>query len=122
LDLDQPVALLMLAILHFVPDEDKPQDILRRLTDRVPSGSYLAISHLTHDFDPVATGGGVAAYRNAGIPMQLRSRAEVAALVPDGWELVDPGVELVSHWKPEADAELPDPADVGCYGMLARKR
>ncbi|MYW06684.1 SAM-dependent methyltransferase [Streptomyces sp. SID3343] len=122
LDLDRPLALLMIAILHFVPDEDKPTDVLRRLTDRIPSGSYLALSHLTGDFDPVTTTGGVAAYRRAGIRMQVRSRAEVAALVPDGWELLEPGVELVSHWHPESEADLPDPATVGCYGLLARKR
>ncbi|MYS81562.1 SAM-dependent methyltransferase [Embleya scabrispora] len=122
LDLDRPLALLLIAILHFVPDENKPTDILRRLTDRLPSGSYLAISHLTGDFDPVATSGGVAAYRNAGIPMQVRSRAEVAALVPEGWELLDPGVDLVSHWRPDPGVELPDPVTIGCYGMLVRKR
>ncbi|MFF7244426.1 SAM-dependent methyltransferase [Embleya sp. NPDC008237] len=122
LDLERPLALLLIAILHFLPDEDKPTDILRRLTDRLPSGSYLVISHLTGDFDPVSTTGGVAAYRNAGIPMQVRSRAEVAALVPDGWELLDPGVDPVSHWRPDPGTELPDPVTIGCYGMLARKR
>lgn len=121
LDLDRPLALLLLAILHFVPDEDRPTEILGRLTDRLPSGSVLVLSHLTGDFDPVTTGGGVAVYRKSGIPMQVRSRAEVEALVPQGWDLEEPGVELVSHWRPEAGAELPDPAEIGCYGLLARK-
>jgi hypothetical protein len=122
LDLDRPLALLLIAILHFFPDEDEPADVLRRLTDRLPSGSHLVLSHLTGDFDPVATGGGVAVYRKSGIPMQVRSRAEVEALVPEGWDLLEPGVELVSHWRPEAGATLPEPADIGCYGLLARKR
>ncbi|UGQ12093.1 SAM-dependent methyltransferase [Yinghuangia sp. ASG 101] len=121
LDPDQPLALLLLAILHFVPDEDRPTEILRRLTDRLPSGSHLVLSHLTGDFDPVTTGGGVAVYRKSGIPMQVRSRAEVEALVPQGWDLLEPGVELVSHWRREPGAELPDPAEIGCYGLLARK-
>jgi S-adenosyl methyltransferase len=121
LDLEQPLALLLMAILHFVPDENKPTDVLRRLTDPLPSGSYLVVSHLTGDFDPATTSGGVAAYRRAGIPMQVRSRPEVAALVPAGWELLEPGVDVVSHWRPESGTEIPDPATIGCYGLLARK-
>lgn len=122
LDPDRPLTLLLLAILHFVPDEDEPTDILRRLTDRLPSGSHLVLSHLTGDFTPIATSGGVAAYRNAGIRMQVRSRDEVAALVPVGWDLLEPGVRPVSHWRPESGAELPDPQTIGCYGLVARKR
>ncbi|NUS56742.1 MAG: SAM-dependent methyltransferase [Streptomycetaceae bacterium] len=121
LDLGRPLALMTLAIFHFVPDEDKPSDILGRLTDRLPSGSCLILSHLTADFDPVANGSGAAVYRKSGIPMQLRSRAEVEALVPAGWELLDPGVEVVSHWKPEPGSALPDPGAIGCYGLVARK-
>ncbi|MGW9211523.1 SAM-dependent methyltransferase [Embleya sp. NPDC055664] len=121
LDLDRPLAVMLLAILHFVPDDEKPADLVRRLTERLPSGSHLVLSHLTGDFDPIGTGGGANVYRKSGIPMQLRSRAEVEALVPQGWELLEPGVELVSRWHPEPDAEFPDPADIGCYGLLARK-
>nr|WP_232534019.1 SAM-dependent methyltransferase [Plantactinospora sp. KBS50] len=54
IDLDQPVALLLIAILHFVGDADQPYEIVRRLLAALPSGSYLALSHLTGDFDPVA--------------------------------------------------------------------
>ena len=51
LDLDQPVALLLIAIMHFVPDSDDPYGVAKRLLDALPSGSYLALSHLTGDFD-----------------------------------------------------------------------
>ncbi|MEU0936335.1 MULTISPECIES: SAM-dependent methyltransferase [unclassified Embleya] len=122
LDLERPLAVMLLAILHFVPDDEKPTEMLHRLTHRLPSGSHLVLSHLTGDFDPVGTGGGATVYRKSGISMQLRSRAEVEALVPEGWELLDPGVEIVSHWHPEPGAELLDPADIGCYGLVARKR
>ncbi|MDI2129604.1 SAM-dependent methyltransferase [Yinghuangia seranimata] len=121
LDLDQPLAVLMLAVLHFFPDDDKPADVLQRLTDRLPAGSHLVLSHLTGDFDPVTTGGGVTVYRKSGIPMQVRSRTELAALLPDGWEPLEPGVELVSHWRAEDGADLPDPSEIGCYGLVARK-
>ncbi|WP_436786055.1 SAM-dependent methyltransferase [Yinghuangia sp. YIM S10712] len=122
LDLSRPVAVLLLAVLHFVPDEHKPTEILTRLTDRLPSGSYLGLSHVTGDFDPVSWERIVDTYRQSGIPGQARSREEFAALVPAGWEILDPGVEIISQWQPDnPDAELPDPALVSAYGLLARK-
>ncbi|NUU21295.1 MAG: SAM-dependent methyltransferase [Streptomycetaceae bacterium] len=122
LDMDRPLAVLLIAVLHFVPDEDKPLDILARLTDRLPSGSYLGLSHVTADFDPVGWHGMIDTYRKSGIPAQTRSRAELGGLVPEGWETVDPGVEVVSLWRPDDDdTERPDPAQVSCYGVLARK-
>jgi hypothetical protein len=51
-DLNRPVALLLIAIMHFVPDQDEPYEIVRSLLDALPSGSYLALSHLTGDLDP----------------------------------------------------------------------
>jgi hypothetical protein len=121
LDMTQPLAVLLIAVLHFVPDEDKPAEILARLTEHLPSGSYLGLSHVTDDFDPVAWAGLIDAYRRSGIPAQTRSRKQVGELVPEGWEILAPGIEVVSHWQPDDNAELPDPAQVSCYGLLARK-
>ncbi|WP_020549817.1 SAM-dependent methyltransferase [Embleya scabrispora] len=121
LDMDRPLAVLLIAVMHFVPDEDEPADILRRLTERLPSGSYLALSHVTGDFDPDGWARIVETYRAAGIPAQTRSRGEVTELVRD-WELMPPGVESVSHWRPAPGSALPEPAEVSCYGLLARKR
>ncbi|WP_436774978.1 SAM-dependent methyltransferase [Yinghuangia sp. YIM S09857] len=121
LDLDRPVAVLMMAVLHFVPDEDKPAEILRRLTDRLPSGSYLGLSHATPDYDPVGWAAIEEAYHKSGIAGQTRSRAAFTALVPDGWEITEPGVVDVSDWKPDPGAAPQDPVQVSCYGLLAHK-
>jgi O-methyltransferase involved in polyketide biosynthesis len=121
LDFSQPVALILVAILHFVPDEFGPAKILSTLTAALPPGSYLAASHLVTDHVPDSSTGGQAAMREAGIAMQRRESREFAALAFSGLELVPPGVALVSEWRPEADGPRPTPAEVGCYGGVGRK-
>src|SRR5436190_1249554 len=76
IDLDRPVGLLLIAIMHFVGDDDDPYGIARRLLAALPSGSYLALSHLTGDFDPGAWEGVAAIYRRSGVTMQVRSRPD----------------------------------------------
>ncbi|GAA1937059.1 SAM-dependent methyltransferase [Kitasatospora viridis] len=121
-DLGQPIALMLVAILHFVPDSDDPYGIVRKLTQALPSGSYLAMTHLTGDLDPVETGRLVQSYRDSGVPLTARSRAEFAEFF-EGTDLVQPGIELVSRWRPEGSAgELPDPAHVSVYGAVGRIR
>jgi O-methyltransferase involved in polyketide biosynthesis len=123
IDFSQPVALILVAILHFVPDEFGPAKILATLTAALPPGSYLAASHLVtdHASDPGSATGAQAAMREAGIPMQRRESREFAALAFSGLELVPPGVALVSEWRPEADGPRPTPAEVNCYGGVGRK-
>jgi S-adenosyl methyltransferase len=122
LDLDQPVGLLLVAIMHFVADSDDPYGISRRLLDALPSGSYLALSHLTGDFDPQAWEGVAAVYRRSGVIMQVRSRGDVERFF-DGLELVDPGVVSVPRWRPDPDVQGDPPTDaqVSVYGGVARK-
>ena len=78
LDFSQPVALMLVAILHFVPDEDSPAAVIATLLDALPPGSYLAASHLTTDHDPATTAAGQRVMRGAGIPMQKREAGEFA--------------------------------------------
>jgi hypothetical protein len=121
LDLSRPVALLLIAIMHFVPDGDDPYGLARRLLDALPSGSYLALSHLTGDFDPAAWEGVAAVYRRSGVIMQVRARPAVERFF-DGLELVDPGVQSLPRWRPEPDAgSPPTDAEVSVYGAVARK-
>jgi SAM-dependent methyltransferase len=121
LDFSQPIALMIVAILHYVPDEWKPAEILATLLDALPSGSYLVASHITAEHDPA-----VAAFeradREAGIPAQLRDHDEFARLAFAGLELVPPGVVPVSDWRPDAPGPRPTPAEVSTYGGVARKR
>jgi hypothetical protein len=121
LDFSQPIGLIMVAILHLVPDEDKPGQALATLVDALPSGSYLAASHLTTEHDPVATSAGQDVMRRAGIAMQKRDSDEFARLAFGGLDLVPPGVVLVSEWRPDDEGPRPAPAEVNCYGGVARK-
>ena len=121
LDFGQPIALMLIAVLHFLDDEDKPDEIIGALLDALPSGSYLAASHMTMEHDPVAVGGGQQAYRDAGITMHSRDADQFARLAFTGLEMVPPGVVLVSEWRPDVTGPRPTPAEVSCYGGIARK-
>jgi hypothetical protein len=122
LDFDQPVALMLVAVLHFLREEDEAEAILKTLLDALPSGSYLAASHVTLEHDPEGVGGGQRVYREAGLPMNTRDADEFASLAFSGLELVPPGLVLVSEWRPDSDAPRPSPAEVSCYGGVARKQ
>jgi len=89
LDLSRPVGVLMVALLHFVPAAADPAGVLARYRRAMTPGSYLAVSHATHEGQPDQAGPHVALYRRTGTPMTMRSRAEVAALL-DGLDLVSP--------------------------------
>ncbi len=121
LKLTQPVALLLVALLHFIPDEDQPRRIVQTLLDALPAGSYLIASHATdvHNQDGLAGAG--RAYQNGGMRGALRGPDEFARLAFAGLDLVDPGVVLVSEWRPDTDAPRPPAAEVNTYGGVARK-
>jgi hypothetical protein len=121
LDFDQPIALMLVAVLHFLPDEDKPDEVVGELLDALPPGSYLAASHMTLEHDPDAVGGGQQHYRDAGIPMHARDADQFARLAFGGLEMAPPGVVLVSQWRRNGTGPLPTPGEVSCYGGVARK-
>ena len=124
LDLSQPVALMLIAVLHFISDADDPHGLVGQLVAGLPSGSYLALSHLTGDFDPAAWEGVAAVYRRSGVVMQVRSRPAIERFFA-GLDLVDPGVVSLPRWRPgRADigqAAQPDDAAVSVSGGVARK-
>jgi hypothetical protein len=122
LDFSQPVALMLVAILHFICDDDKPAEIIATLLDAVAPGSFLVASHGSAEHsDPVGIAAGVRAYRSSGISLQLRDSDEFARLAFSGLELVPPGVVLVSEWRPEGAGPRPTPAEVSFYGGVARR-
>ena len=121
LDFGRPIGLILAAILHFVRDEDNPRQIIATLLDALPSGSYLVASHLTTEHDPAATGAGQHAMQRAGITMRKRNSAEFETLAFRGLDLVPPGVVLVSEWRADVSGSRPTPAEVNCYGGVARK-
>jgi S-adenosyl methyltransferase len=121
LDFGQPVALMLVALLHFIPDDDKPAEIIATLLDALPSGSYLVASHFTTEYDPESFADGAPAYTSQ-VRVQDRDSGDFARLAFAGLELVPPGVVLVSEWRPDGNAPRPRPADVGCNGGVGRKR
>jgi hypothetical protein len=123
LDFGQPVALMLLAVLHFFPEADDPAGIVATLLAALPPGSYLVASHVTSDFhDPSSATDGVQAVQRAGVAFRPRTACEFAELFLNGLELAPPGVVPVSEWRPDRDAgPAPQPAEVGYYGAVARK-
>jgi hypothetical protein len=122
LDFTQPIALMLVAVLHFILDEDKPAEIVATLLDALPSGSYLTASHGTGEHaSAVGATQGQRAYRDAGISLQLRDSDQFARLAFSGLELIPPGVVLVSEWRPERPGFRPQPDEVNIYGGMGRK-
>jgi SAM-dependent methyltransferase len=123
LDPGQPVALILVAVLHFFPDSDDPAAIVSTLLDALPPGSYLVASQTTADFnDPSRAADGVQAVQRAGVPFQTRTSREFADLAFTGLELVPPGLVPVSEWRPETEEGLrPLASEVAYYGAVARK-
>lgn len=120
LDFGQPIGLMLVAFLHGILDEEKPAEIVNTLVGALPSGSYVVASHLTmeHDTEP---GEGQRAMQSGGIALQKRASDDFARLAFSGLELVSPGVVLVSEWRRPGSGPAPTPAEVNCYGGVARK-
>jgi O-methyltransferase involved in polyketide biosynthesis len=116
LDLTRPVGVLLLAVLHFIPDADDPAEIVASLTGALVPGSCIAITHLTGDFAPEAVGEAVDAYNKAvPTPVIARTHSRVTGLFA-GLQMVAPGVVPVNEWRPDAIAR----EVVDLYGGVAR--
>lgn len=124
LDLNRPVGLLLIAILHFIGDEHDPWSIVERLLAALPAGSYLALSHLTGDFRPEAWEQVTEVYRRQGVTMKVRSHQQIERFLT-GLEVVDPGLQVLPAWRPDlgepAGPSAPSDAQVSVYGAVARK-
>ena len=127
LDLSRPVALFVVAIFHFITDEDGPSELLRTLLEPLAPGSHLVLSHASGDYDEDVEKA-ADFYRSRNLPARTRSREEVEELVTGaGVELVEPGVQPLHRWWPGRPARLAPAAvstDAQCpgYGVMARKR
>jgi S-adenosyl methyltransferase len=120
LDLSQPVAVCLIAIMHYVVDEAEARSIIDRLLGPMPAGSALALSTATADTSPEEVNRGIAMYNARGITSKARTRAEVEGLFT-GLSLVDPGVALVSHWRPDGRSPAVEDHQVSMYGGVAVK-
>lgn len=113
IDFDQPVAVMLVAVLHFISDAEDPKGIVDAFMERLPGGSCLVLSHASGDF----SGGGdvqqaANVYDDATARFSLRTKEEVAKLFR-GYELLEPGLVQPPMWRPEQP--LPEDEDMEKY-------
>jgi hypothetical protein len=120
IDFDQPVAVLVLGVLHFIPDSDDPAGIMARLRDATTAGSYVAISHVTHEGQPPEVLRAFEMSKRTAEEVVPRSHAEIAGYFGE-LTFVEPGLVHIPLWRPED----PDDAVLGertnAYAGVARK-
>ncbi|MFD9334347.1 SAM-dependent methyltransferase [Streptomyces sp. NPDC060028] len=113
LDFDRPVALLLVAVLHFLEDADDPYALVAELRDALAPGSMLVLTHASYEGIPLSedvAGGAVGVYRDIRNPLVMRSGEEISRFF-DGFELLEPGVVAMPNWRPDGPEE-PRVADV----------
>jgi hypothetical protein len=112
LDLTHPVGVLLIAVLHFIPDSDDPYGIVARLLADLPSGSYLVIGHAASDMAPEAAAEMTRRLNQSSpVPITPRTRAQVARFF-DGLDVMPPGVVPISDW------DLGDAMDTTTSGLV----
>ena len=117
---DEPIAVLLVAILHFIRDEENPYGIVKQLKEAMPRGSYLVLSHVTGDhLPPNAADKADALYRQTNAPGIIRSRDAIEHFF-DGLQLIPPGLVNVASWR--ADWLVTGPGRTIIYAGVGRKR
>lgn len=108
LDPDQPVAVMMVALLHFIGDDSAPRKMIARYRDALAPGSFLCISHATDEGRPDVAGEHADLYKQrTATPLTFRSRAEIGGFF-EGFELVEPGLVFMPQWRPVSPSEVGD--------------
>jgi hypothetical protein len=120
LDFTQPIAVMLIAAVHFISDDDEAGGIVRRFMDACSSGSYVALTHATSDLNPTQVTEMTRLMRESALAEKrvTRDRDGVSRLF-DGYELVEPGVVRLPLWRPESDLEAATPS--GLWGGVAGK-
>ncbi|MFI1996845.1 SAM-dependent methyltransferase [Actinoplanes sp. NPDC020271] len=122
LDLRQPVAVLLGAVVHHIPDDEDAATAVKQLLAPLPTGSFLVISHATTDFsdhDQVAVYEQM--YAAGRTPVRARSKPAIGNYL-HGLNLVEPGLVPVAAWNPDAGTTVPRPEEIGMYGVVGRVR
>jgi S-adenosyl methyltransferase len=119
LDFSRPIAVMLIAVLHMISEDDRPHEIVAKLMETVPSGSYLALSHVASDIEPEQQAEAARRYnRMAHDKQNHRTHPEVVRFF-SGLELVEPGVVAVQHWRPQSQAQAKSPSAM--WGGVGRK-
>jgi hypothetical protein len=121
LDFGQPIALMLVGVLHFLLDSDHPAQIVATLLDALAPGSYLVASHVTPEYDPERADRVARLYTDRGVPFQFRAADEFAEIAFRGLEMVEPGLVPVAEWRPDT-ALRPMAHEIAWNGGAGRKR
>ncbi|MEU4485570.1 SAM-dependent methyltransferase [Streptomyces purpurascens] len=122
IDLNQPVALLLVAILHFVEDEDDPYGAVAELREALAPGSLLVLTHASYEgipLPPERAGGAVDVYEEIRNPLIMRSREEIARFF-EGYDMVEPGLVAMPRWRPDTAPEDEDPYAFSGFAGVGR--
>jgi hypothetical protein len=119
LNFSQPVALMLLAILQFIPAEEDPYALVSELLAALPSGSYLVVSHPTDDFNPNRQGESIQRYNERVADQATLRGHDGTRRFFDGLDIIEPGVVAVSQWRPDSDLVAVAPSSMWCG--VARK-
>jgi S-adenosyl methyltransferase len=123
LDFSQPMAVMLLGILHHISDDAEAYAVVDRLLDAVPSGSYLVIAHSTNEITGAAMDEAVRHWNEFGKPPMTLRTPEAIARFFDRLELLEPGVVSTSRWRPDpAEAGSESPAETDEFCAVGRKR
>ncbi|MBJ7902832.1 SAM-dependent methyltransferase [Streptomyces sp. NPDC091385] len=120
LDFNEPVALILLGVVIFIGDDEDPYGLVRRLTDRLPAGSHLVLSHTVTSPSMPDVDEAVAFWNEHGTPKLTQRTPENVTRFFDGLELLEPGVVSCSRWRPEP-GDGAEPEEVAMFGGVARK-
>jgi SAM-dependent methyltransferase len=122
IDLNQPVALLLVAILHFVEDEDDPYRAVAELGEALAPGSLLVLTHASYEgipLPPERAGGAVDVYEDIRNPLIMRSREEIARFF-EGYDMVEPGLVAMPRWRPDTAPDDEDPYAFSGFAGVGR--
>ncbi|MET8025467.1 SAM-dependent methyltransferase [Streptomyces avermitilis] len=122
IDLNRPVALLLVAILHFVEDADDPYQAVAELRDALAPGSLLVVTHASYEGVPLPqerSEGAVDVYRNIRNPLIMRSREQVARFF-EGYDMMEPGLVPMPNWRPDTAPEDEDPYAFSGFAGVGR--
>ncbi|WP_435227224.1 SAM-dependent methyltransferase [Streptomyces sp. Tue6028] len=122
LDFDRPIALSLIALMHFIADESGAYELVETLVDALAPGSCLALSAMTADFEPENVRRGIEMYAKGGVTLVGRSHAQVGRFFK-GLDLAEPGIVSVKDWHPELaeDETSIGDAPVSLYGGVGFK-
>jgi SAM-dependent methyltransferase len=122
IDFDGPVAVLLVAVLHFIKDEDDPAALIAVLREALVPGSFLVISHATQEGQPDLADSHQQLYTRTATPMTMRSQREVRGFF-EGFDVVEPGVVYLPLWRPESVADVDEhPERFTGFAGVGRKR